>query len=86
MAVRGHWLSVVVSLWPGIPLCGPSPRHSSFAFRRNVEGALAESGVAFRYVRAQPPRIVLLVDDTDVMNVQVSRCWSRDAVLLFRSR
>lgn len=39
--------------------------------RRNVEGGLREGHVTFTYVRARPPRIVLLVEDTNVMNVQV---------------
>ena len=41
---------------------------------RNVEGGLTESEVSFMYVRARPPCIVLLVEDTNVMNVQVSLC------------
>lgn len=40
-------------------------------FSRNVEGGLREGHVTFTYVRARPPRIVLLVEDTNVMNVQV---------------
>ena len=33
-----------------------------------------EGHVTFTYVRARAPRIVLLVEDTNVMNVQV-RTW-----------
>lgn len=40
-----------------------------------MEDGLRESEVSFLYVRARPPRIVLLVEDTNVMNVQVS-CFS----------
>ena len=41
---------------------------------RNVEAGLREGHVTFTYVRARTPRIVLLVEDTNVMNLQVSRC------------
>lgn len=44
-------------------------------YYRNLEDGLRESEVSFLYVRARPPRIVLLVEDTNVMNVQVS-CFS----------
>ncbi|XP_037803249.1 calcium-activated chloride channel regulator 3A-1-like [Penaeus monodon] len=51
-----------------------------FQNNRDAEGELKESDVAFRYVRAQPPRIVLLIDDTDVMNVQKRWEFVRKAV------
>ncbi|ROT62612.1 putative epithelial chloride channel protein-like [Penaeus vannamei] len=51
-----------------------------FQNNRNAEEAPTESDVAFRYVRAQPPRIVLLIDDTDVMNVQKRWEFVRKAV------
>ncbi|XP_042891198.1 calcium-activated chloride channel regulator 1-like [Penaeus japonicus] len=46
----------------------------------DVEGELRESDVAFRYVRTQPPKVVLLVDDTDVMIVQKRWEFVRKAV------
>lgn len=51
-----------------------------FQNNRNVEGGLREGHVTFTYVRARPPRIVLLVEDTNVMNVQKRWDFMRKAV------
>ncbi|XP_066979536.1 calcium-activated chloride channel regulator 1-like [Macrobrachium rosenbergii] len=51
-----------------------------FQNNRNVEGGLRESEVTFQYVRPRNPRIVLLIDDTNVMNVQKRWDFMRKAV------
>ncbi|KAK7066240.1 hypothetical protein SK128_007995 [Halocaridina rubra] len=54
-----------------------------FQNNRNVEGGLRESEVSFSYVRPQSPKIVLLIDDTSVMNVQKRWDFMRKAVRKF---
>lgn len=51
-----------------------------FQNNRNVEGGLRESDLTLKYVRARLPRIVLLVEDTNVMNVQKRWDFMRKAV------
>ncbi|XP_042871894.1 calcium-activated chloride channel regulator 3A-1-like [Penaeus japonicus] len=51
-----------------------------FQNNRNVEGGLRESDVSFRYVRARPAKVVLLIDDTNVMNLQKRWEFVRKAV------
>lgn len=51
-----------------------------FQNNRNVEGGLSESELVVRYVRARPPRIILLIEDTNVMNVQKRWDFMRKAV------
>ncbi|XP_042214205.1 calcium-activated chloride channel regulator 1-like [Homarus americanus] len=51
-----------------------------FQNNRNVEAGLRESDLKVKYVRARLPRIVLLVEDTNVMNVQKRWDFMRKAV------
>lgn len=51
-----------------------------FQNNRNVEAGLREGHVTFTYVRPRTPRIVLLVEDTNVMNVQKRWDFMRKAV------
>ncbi|CAL4125354.1 unnamed protein product [Meganyctiphanes norvegica] len=53
---------------------------TDFQNNRNVEGGLLESEVVFNYVRPQAPRIVLLIEDTNGMNVQKRWEFMRKAI------
>ncbi|XP_066980040.1 calcium-activated chloride channel regulator 1-like [Macrobrachium rosenbergii] len=54
-----------------------------FQNNRNVEGGVRENEVSFQYVRSHTPRIVLLVDDSSVMNTQNRWDFMRKAVRKF---
>ncbi|CAL4188735.1 unnamed protein product, partial [Meganyctiphanes norvegica] len=53
---------------------------TDFQNNRNVEGGLLESEVVFTYVRPQAPRLVLLIEDTNAMNVQKRWDFMRKAI------
>ncbi|KAK7078693.1 hypothetical protein SK128_028560, partial [Halocaridina rubra] len=54
-----------------------------FQNNRNVEGGLRENEVSFQYIRSHNPRMVLLVENSNVMNVQKRWDFMRKAVRKF---